>query len=208
MPVLCNLMRQLKKPEDQILAAPPKGNGPSLTIRYFLSAPGNANRAQPDAGSVRIADEIWIATALLHGEQPNRDDFTVQEILERAGRENLGSGTRPGLAAHAYAHCVANRPPNPTGYRMLYATGSSTRRLYRPADPADPNRNGKTKPRREQIPAKYHPLLDWYEREYYNKETALGQEQDPILALRGLGSEIWQDEDPDRYVRSLRDGWQ
>ena len=31
---------------------------------------------------------------------------------------------------------------------------------------------------------------------------------DPILALRGLGRELWQDQDPDEYVASLRRGWE
>lgn len=31
--------------------------------------------------------------------------------------------------------------------------------------------------------------------------------EDPILALRGLGREIWRDEDADAYVRRLREEW-
>ena len=30
---------------------------------------------------------------------------------------------------------------------------------------------------------------------------------DPILALFGPGKEIWADEDPDAYVRRLREEW-
>ena len=32
--------------------------------------------------------------------------------------------------------------------------------------------------------------------------------EDPILALRGLGSEVWADEDADPYVLRQRKGWQ
>ena len=32
--------------------------------------------------------------------------------------------------------------------------------------------------------------------------------RDPILGLRGLGKEIWADEDADAYVRQQRQGWQ
>ena len=32
--------------------------------------------------------------------------------------------------------------------------------------------------------------------------------RDPILALRGMGREIWADEDADAYVDRLRSGWQ
>ena len=33
-------------------------------------------------------------------------------------------------------------------------------------------------------------------------------ESDPILALRGMGREIWANEDADAYVDRLRSGWQ
>lgn len=32
--------------------------------------------------------------------------------------------------------------------------------------------------------------------------------EDSILALIGLGKHIWADEDPDEYVRRLREGWE
>lgn len=154
-----------------------------------------------------VADEVWIATALLHREHAKRRDFTVSEIVERARREALGPGLRPGVNVHAYMHCVANREPNPGRYRMLYATGSNTRRLYRPGDQADPRRRGKITPRRDQIPERYRSLLDWYERKYC-RAASPAPEPDPILALRGSGAEIWRDEHADQYVRRLREGWE
>ena len=30
----------------------------------------------------KVADEVWIVTALLHRENPKREDFTVEEIME------------------------------------------------------------------------------------------------------------------------------
>lgn len=159
------------------------------------------------ATAIKVADEVWIATALLHREHPERQDFTVQEIVGRARQEKLAAEERPGVTVHAYLHCVANREPRPTGYRMLFATGPNTRRLYRPNDPASPGRRGKSQPRREQIPAQYHALLDWYEREYCRPGTG-GHPLDALLALRGTGREIWKDENPDAYVRRLREGWE
>ena len=38
MPSCCNAMRKAMKEGDAVLASPPKGNGASLTIRYFLDA--------------------------------------------------------------------------------------------------------------------------------------------------------------------------
>jgi hypothetical protein len=83
-----------------------------------------------------VADEVWIATALLHREHPDREDFTVAEIVARAREEGVTPQLRPGVYVHATQHCVANRPPNPGRYRMLLETGSNRKRLYRPGDPA------------------------------------------------------------------------
>ncbi|MBI3666272.1 MAG: hypothetical protein HY236_08625 [Acidobacteria bacterium] len=154
-----------------------------------------------------MADEVWIATALLHREHPDREDFTIHEIVERVASENIAGGMRPGVVVHAYLHCTANKEPSPTGYRMLYATGPNTRGLLRPTDQAHPLRKGKITPRRDQIPARYQELLDWYEREYAKSSSGRRGPLDAVLALRGLGAEIWQDVDPDEYVRRLREGW-
>ena len=34
------------------------------------------------------------------------------------------------------------------------------------------------------------------------------READPILSLRGLGKELWANEDADAYVERLREGWE
>jgi hypothetical protein len=161
-----------------------------------------------DKRGVLVADEVWIATALLHREHPERRDFTVREIVDRARREKLADELRPGVLLHASQHCVANKAPNPGRYRMLFATGRSTRRLYRLTDAAHPSRKGKITPRRDQIPDRLHELLDWYEKEYVPRGQTESKQLDPILALRGLGKEIWEGEDPDAYVRRLREGWE
>ncbi|MGH9862876.1 MAG: hypothetical protein ACRD35_05565 [Candidatus Acidiferrales bacterium] len=155
-----------------------------------------------------MADEVWIATALLHRENPQRDDFTVAEIVERARKEAIAGDLRPGVYVHALQHCVANRAPNPGRYRMLFATGKLTRRLFHRADLSHPAREGaKIVPLREDIPPSYRPLLDWYFSEF--ELLRAGEEkEDPILSLRGCGKEIWKDEDPNSYVRRLREGWE
>ncbi len=164
-------------------------------------------RLDPERG-VLVADEVWIAAALLHQEHPERTDFSIQEIVQRAARENLAGRLRPGVVVHASLHCVANKAPNPGTYRMLFATGKHTRRLYRPGDPAHPARTGKITPRPGQMPERYHQLLDWYEKQFARSSREQMLESDPILGLRGLGKEIWEGEDPDEYVRRLREGWQ
>ncbi len=36
MPMCCEVMYSMKKAKDEILCAPPKGRGASLTIRYYI----------------------------------------------------------------------------------------------------------------------------------------------------------------------------
>jgi len=166
--------------------------------------PRNASKPRHE---LKVADEVWLAAALLHREHPDRADFTVAEIVERARQEGLTPDLRPGVYVHAVLHCVANRPPNPGRYCMLVETARNRRRLYRQGDPADEARRGaKVTPMRSAIPPKYHPLLDWYEREYAS-QRGLKPEADPLLALRGSGRELWADEHADQYVRRLREGW-
>ena len=167
---------------------------------------------------ITIGDEIWIATALLHREHPERDDFTVQEIEERLRREDIAGGLRPGVRPHLYLHCVANREPNPNRSRLLFATARNRRRLFCRGDSYDPGRKGgREAPAREDIPERYRFLLAWYLRQYSPnggtggpkpEQAVAGEEDDPILGLWGLGKEIWEGEDPDEYVRRLREGWE
>ena len=158
--------------------------------------------------SLKVADEVWIATALLHRENPKREDFSVSEIVARARRENISGELRPGVQVHAYLHCVANLAPKPGRYRMLYATGKSMRRLFREGDDFHPDRrSGKIKPSKENIPSAYHLLLDWYENKFLGKRKSV-EARDPILDLLGLGKEIWVGEKADDYVNRLRGGWE
>ncbi len=157
-------------------------------------------------GRISVADEVWVATALLHQEHPERANFTAKEIEERARQENICGGLRPGIYVHAIQHCVANREPNPGRYRMLFATGKNTRRLFRTGDPSHPARRGaKIIPTKADLPAAYQHLVDWYEQVYDASEA--DKAQDPILALRGVGKEVWSDEEPDAYVQRLRRDW-
>ena len=160
------------------------------------------------AAGIRLADQAWIATALLHREHPERADFSIQEIVDRARQEHWSAEVPPGLGMHVSYHAVAEKKPDPSDHRMLHTTRRGFRRLYRPGDPVHPLRRGKTLPQRDQIPARDHALLDWYEKEFAKAPLDGQASLDPILALLGLGSEIWRDENPDEYVRRLREGWE
>jgi hypothetical protein len=157
---------------------------------------------------VKVADEVWIATALLHREQPSRLDFQIEEIVNRAAQEGIAGALRPGVYVHVVQHCVANRAPNPGRYRMLFETGSGKRRLYRRGDAYDPAREGgKITPSAEAIPGRYQELLGWY-REWSSAAQRAAPTADPLLALAGSGQRLWSEEHADEYVRRVRENWE
>jgi hypothetical protein len=176
------------------------------------------------------AVEVFLATALLHREQPGRPEFTIQEIINRAGRENITGELRSGVSVHTSQHCVANKAPNPGKHRMLFATGKHTRRLLLPGDEMHPGRTGKIFPDAGEIPERYLELLSWAKKRYEEGGSVAGggragSDQRPakassapaktgdqwlgsLLELEGLGKEYWKDVDPDEFVRKLREGWE
>lgn len=179
---------------------------------------------------VSCAVEVFVATALLHRENPGRDEFTIQEIVNRAARENITGELRSGVSVHTSQHCVANKAPNPGKHRMLFATGKHTRRLLLPTDEVHPARTGRIFPDAGEVPEKYLPLLDWakarYEKDGHQstveKHRNAGQASpanltdaktperwlESLFELEGLGREYWQDFDPDEFVRKMREGWE
>lgn len=179
---------------------------------------------------VTCAVEVFLATALLHQEQPGRSGFTIQEIVNRAARENITGELRNGVSVHASQHCVANKTPNPGKHRMLFATGKHTRRLLLPDDEVHPARTGKIFPDTGEVPEKYLPLLDWAKRRYEEGGSVVGGQRSgsdqraarassvptktgdewlgSLLEMEGLGKEYWKDVDPDEFVRKLREGWE
>ena len=176
------------------------------------------------------AVEVFVATALLHKEQPGRSEFTIQEIVNRAARENITGELRSGVSVHASQHCVANKAPNPGRHRMLFAAGKHTRRLLLPDDEVHPGRTGKILPDAGEIPERYLPLLDWARKRYdkagsrasldrsTNERERIGTSRTParttdqwlgtLFELEGLGKEYWKGVDPDEFVRKLREGWE
>ena len=157
---------------------------------------------------VKIADQVWLAILLLHKERPEQSDFAVEEVVERVIREGIGEVNRTSVYVHVVQHCVANRPPNPARYRMLFETGPGRRRLFRKGDAYHPAREGaKITPNSEDLPHSYHDSLAWY-RDWSSATNRPAPELDPILALVGSGKHVWDDEHADDYVRRLREDWE
>lgn len=126
---------------------------------------------------------VWVATALLHREEPDREAFEVEEIQAMADEADLVE--RPSrLEVQATVQCVANMSPNPGTHRYLYATPDGLRRLYRTGDDFHPERaEGPTIPEADEVPDAHEDLLDWYRREYDATEEA----QAPGEAAEGEG---------------------
>jgi hypothetical protein len=157
---------------------------------------------------IRVADEVWIATALLHRENPEQADFSIDEIVGRAAKQRIAGLIRPGVYVHVVQHCVANRPPNPARYRMLLETSPGRRRLFRKGDPYNPGREGsKLTPDTDEIPIAYVDLLSWYH-DWSSVQRTTSSALDPLLALAGSGKALWADEHADEYIRRLREGWE
>lgn len=145
---------------------------------------------------MKVADEVWLATALLHYENRSRESFTPQEISRRAERLHPEEPCRPGVQYHVYLHCVANKAPNPAAYRMLFRLPDGTLRLYRPGDECHPGRTGKIHPEPAGLPDEYRPMLDWYDSCYRVQaaETSAGDGSQPDFfdRLTGLGKDTWR----------------
>ena len=156
---------------------------------------------------IKVADEVWLATALLHRENPSRTDFALSEIVERVSKEGIIDELRPGVYVHAALHCVANRPPNPGRYRMLYETRPKYRRLFRPETATILNaKAARLPPRRTGFLCVMPTSLIGTRIGAGPRERAI--ESDPLLALYGSGKKLWADEHADEYVARLRAGWE
>jgi hypothetical protein len=135
--------------------------------------------------NILVADEAWLATALLHREHPEAEDFTLDDIRDRARREFHDE--RPGVWQHIVSHCVAANRPNPAQYRMLHGSARGRRRLYRPGDPVHPERRGKIYPEKRDIPERYHSLVDWYLTDFARRRGESSGSSSPAVLLKFVG---------------------
>ena len=138
--------------------------------------------------NIKVADQVWIALALLTSEDSTRDGFTGSEIRERV-RYEFGS-VPPGVVTHIAQHCVATKPVSPSRNRMITKRGSLNS-LYREGDPCHPDRiGGKALPRRQDIPARYHELLAWYRNSYADQLKIFGPNSALLHYIPAEGSGV------------------
>ena len=131
---------------------------------------------------IKVGPEVWIATALLHKENPSQTDFAVGDIVSRVRREKLTPNVRSGVLQHVTTHAVAQKPPNPGRLRFLTETVRGRRRLFRPQDSYHTEREGSpTVPTADELPEKYRMLLDWY-RDWFLRNAG-GSQPAPSSAI-------------------------
>ena len=156
---------------------------------------------------IKVADELFVAVALLQREHPEKEAFSVQEILKRAKEENLAGSLRPGLKVHAYSHAVANLPAHGGKYRILYKISNGKLRLLQAGDDVHPDRTQKIWPNPEEVPERYRPLIAWAQKQYAQQKSQRGRWLDGIFQMKGLGKKLWAGQDADAYVNQLRKDW-
>jgi hypothetical protein len=159
--------------------------------------------------AIKCADLVWVATAILSRDHPDRNGFSTGEIRGKIDEIEPGNGFAPStVPTHIAVHCVANKPPDSLKHRKLYLNPDRTYRLYRPGDKYDPGRNnGETLPQLEQLPPKYRALIEWYRATLVRPSDSV-QQEDPILALQGVGKELWRSlGGGEKFIRELRENW-
>jgi hypothetical protein len=156
--------------------------------------------------TLKVADAVWVATAMLQREHPEKEGFSVADIVERVKAEGLTEGEEGSIYLHANQHCVANRPPNQARLRMLFQTQGNLRRLFCPTESFHPARNGRFCPEPSELPYELLYLIDWYEGWCVSRRAEqhrLATRHDPLLALAGTGDGRWG-LDAVAYVNKLR----
>lgn len=164
--------------------------------------------------AMKVADELYLTLALLHREQPDREAFTVDELVQRARQE--GFAARPdSLRAHAHGHAAANLAPGKNGrYRLIFKQEDRRIRLLRAGDYIHPDRHQKLFPEMADIPERYRELVEWAKHRWERSNgNDAGEPGSPgwlagLHQLRGLGRDAWRGVDADQYVRELREGWE
>lgn len=151
------------------------------------------------ARRVKVADQVWIATALVLREDPEREALAASEIVDRV-RQEFGQ-VSPAVHAHVYQHCVASKRPNPARLRMLVQTLQRKYRLFRPGDSYHPDREGgRTAPDVKETPEKYLALLEWYRTEYAPEAKGFGPEALLVRLEAGASGRRDVSIEHDRYL--------
>ena len=62
---------------------------------------------------IKVADEVWVAMASLHRRYPDREDYSVSEIVAQAEAENATGAGSCGPACRFTPICIASPTASP-----------------------------------------------------------------------------------------------
>jgi hypothetical protein len=152
-----------------------------------------------------IADTIWVAASLLHHFDSDRDGFDHATLLRKVLELDPSLNPRS-VSTHLSTHCVASKKADPSNHRILTENPDGTLQLYRPGDLCHPSRtDGRTQPK--VLPEQYRWLLQPDVRKPANGGSR-DVSEDPILALRGVGKEMWRSlGGGEAFLHALRQEW-
>jgi len=151
-----------------------------------------------------IGDTIWLAVALLEKENPKALGFNHETILKKVF--SLNHSLKPiSVQAHVNAHCVASKKANSATLRILTENPDGTLRRFRLGDPYHPTRKrGRTQPKPHSLPPEYRSLL--LPEDPHETPSQFSAEEDPILALSGVGKEMWKKlGGGEAFIRAIRE---
>lgn len=156
---------------------------------------------------LKVADAVWIATALLHDSHPEAAGFSPSAIREEVLRRHFTDKDQKTIYQHIVQHLVATKPKDPNSRKMLTEIENGLRRLYIPGDPFHPSKqNGRSVPKAEDLPRNLLKWLAWYETwsRNHSPKRPPARAVDPMEALEGT----WTFGDGDTYLREMREGWE
>jgi hypothetical protein len=159
----------------------------------------------PTAGAkLSIADTIWLATAMLHRAHPQAKGFSHETILRKATELDPSLNPRS-VSTHLSTHCVASKKANPATLRILTENPDGSLRLFRVGDSFHTTRRaGRMAPKAHALPVQYEYLLQ-NQTEKPSINLDYSPEDDPILAISGVGKEMWKKlGGGEAFIRALR----
>src|ERR1700733_1354909 len=87
-------------------------------------------RQENDNFGLKVADAVWVGTALLTRDRDAQAQFSNEEIVASVLKHRLTGAAEKSIRQHVVQHCVAEYKPQPNRSRMLHATSSTHRRLF------------------------------------------------------------------------------
>ena len=117
--------------------------------------------------SITTPTVVWLATALLHRDNPQSDAFSAKEIFNKVKQLNLLSVSDSTINMHITSHCVASGKESPDRHRKLTRVRTGWYRLFKEGDLFHETRSiGQIAPLAGMLPLRFKDIVDWYDAQY------------------------------------------